>query len=80
MRGIEAGLHILLELPPGVDEAKVVERAAAAGVRVQGLADFTRAHPGPPALVLGYGLPSIRELREAVEVIASATAAWKIEC
>ncbi len=75
VRGIDAGLHILLELPAGVAEATVVERAAAAGVRVQGLADFTRAHPGPPALVLGYGLPSIRELREAVAVIASAAAA-----
>jgi GntR family transcriptional regulator/MocR family aminotransferase len=77
VRGIEAGLHVLLELPPGVDEAAVVERAGAAGVRVQGLADFTRSHPGPPALVLGYGLPSIRDLREAVEVIAGATAALR---
>jgi GntR family transcriptional regulator/MocR family aminotransferase len=75
VRGIDAGLHVLLELPPMAEEAKVVEQAAAAGVRVQGLADFTRAHPGPPALVLGYGLPSIRELREAVDVIASAAAA-----
>jgi GntR family transcriptional regulator/MocR family aminotransferase len=75
VRGIAAGLHVLLELPAGVAEAPVVERAAAAGVRVQGVADFTRLHPGPPALVLGYGLPTIRELREAVAVIANAAAA-----
>jgi GntR family transcriptional regulator / MocR family aminotransferase len=75
VRGIAAGLHVLLELPPGADEAAVVERAAAAGVRVQGLGEFTRAHPGPPALVLGYGLPSIRELREAVAVIADTLTA-----
>jgi GntR family transcriptional regulator/MocR family aminotransferase len=74
VHGIDAGLHVLLELPPGAAEAKVVERAAAAGVRVQGLTDFTRFHPGPPALVLGYGLPTIRDLREAVTVIAHATA------
>ena len=73
--GIAAGLHILLELPPGVAEAPVVEHAADAGVRVQGLGDFTRAHPRRPALVLGYGLPSIRELREAVAVIADGVAA-----
>jgi GntR family transcriptional regulator / MocR family aminotransferase len=72
VRGIAAGLHVLLELPAGVDEAAVVERAAAAGVRVQGLGDFTRAHPQPPALVLGYGLPTARELRKAVAVIADA--------
>jgi GntR family transcriptional regulator / MocR family aminotransferase len=75
VRGIAAGLHVLLELPPGVAEAGVVERAAAAGVQVQGLADFTRLRPGPPALVVGYGLPTIRELREAVAVIAGAAAA-----
>jgi GntR family transcriptional regulator/MocR family aminotransferase len=75
VRGIAAGLHVLLELPEGVEEAAVVENAVAAGVRVQGLRDFTRAHRGPPALVLGYGLPTVRELREAVDVIADACAA-----
>jgi GntR family transcriptional regulator/MocR family aminotransferase len=75
VRGIAAGLHVLLELPEGVEEAAAVENAAAAGVRVQGLGDFTRAHPGPPALVLGYGLPTVRELREAVAIIADACTA-----
>jgi GntR family transcriptional regulator/MocR family aminotransferase len=72
VRGIAAGLHVLLELPPGVEEPDVVARAGAAGVRVQGLSDFTRTHRGPPALVLGYGLPTVRELREAVAAIAAA--------
>jgi GntR family transcriptional regulator/MocR family aminotransferase len=75
VRGIAAGLHVLLELPAGADEAAVVGHCAGAGVRVQGLRDFTRAHPQPPALVLGYGLPTVRELREAVAVIADACAA-----
>jgi len=75
VRGIAAGLHVLLDLPDGIDEAAVVEAAAAAGVRVQGLRDFTRAHAGPPALVLGYGLPTVRELREAVAIIGGACAA-----
>jgi GntR family transcriptional regulator/MocR family aminotransferase len=73
--GIAAGLHILLELPPDVAEAPVVEHLAAAGVAVQGLADFTRASPRPPALVIGYGLPGVRDLRQAVATIAEATAA-----
>ena len=75
VRGIAAGLHVLLELPDGVEEAAAVEYAGTAGVRVQGVRDFTRTHPGPPALVLGYGLPTLRELREAVDVIADACAA-----
>jgi GntR family transcriptional regulator / MocR family aminotransferase len=71
VRGVAAGLHLLLELPPGVEEAGVVERAAARGVHVNGLAVFTRAHRQPPGLVLGYGLPGERELRTAVETIAA---------
>lgn len=72
VRGIAAGLHCVLELPAGTAEAEVVERAGRSGVHVQGLATFTRAHPQPPGLVLGYGLPSERELREAVVAIAAA--------
>lgn len=75
VRGIAAGLHLLLELPAGVEEATVVGGAAARGVRVQGLNDFTRAHPQPPAVVLGYGLAGVRELREAVRVIADVCGA-----
>ena len=74
VRGIAAGLHAVLELPDGVDEADVVERAKRAGVHVQGLATFTRTHAHPPSLVIGYGLPSERELRRAVEVIATVGA------
>ena len=72
VRGIAAGLHAVLELPDGAAEGEIVARAAAAGVHVQGLASFTRAHPQPPSLVLGYGLPGERELRQAVATIAAA--------
>lgn len=75
VRGVAAGLHALLELPDGCDEAAVVRACAADDVHLQGLADFTRVHRRGPALVLGYGLPSERELREAVAVIAAAAAA-----
>lgn len=74
VRGIAAGLHVVLELPPGAEEAVVTARAARQGVHVQGLGTFTRAHPQPPSLVLGYGLPSERQLRQAVEVIAASIA------
>ncbi len=72
VRGIAAGLHAVLELPAGAAEEEVVARARAAGVHVQGLASFTRSHAQPPSLVLGYGLPSERELRQAVAAIAAA--------
>ena len=75
VRGIAAGLHVVLELPPGSEEADVVERAKADGVHFQGLATFSRAHPQPPSLVLGYGLPSERQIRQAVATISGAVAA-----
>jgi GntR family transcriptional regulator / MocR family aminotransferase len=74
VRGVAAGLHALLELPPGSDEAAVVSACRVRDVHLQGLADFTRTHRREPALVLGYGLPSERQLREAVAVIAAAVA------
>jgi GntR family transcriptional regulator/MocR family aminotransferase len=75
VRGIAAGLHAVLELPPGSVEDEVVERAKRDGVHCQGLAAFTRAHPQPPSLVLGYGLPSERQIQQAVATIAAAVAA-----
>ncbi len=72
VRGIAAGLHVVLELPEDVAEDNVVAAAHAEGVHLQGLSTFVRAHPQPASLVLGYGLPGERELRQAVETIAAA--------
>ncbi|MFC5799634.1 PLP-dependent aminotransferase family protein [Streptomyces formicae] len=56
--GIAAGLHAVLELPPGT-EASVVQAAAWQGLALEGLARFR--HPATPAtrdaLVVGYGTP-----------------------
>ena len=38
--GVAAGLHLLLRLPPGTDEAAVVERLAGQRIRVRGLAEL----------------------------------------
>jgi GntR family transcriptional regulator/MocR family aminotransferase len=74
VRGIAAGLHAVLELPTGAAESTVVTAAANRGVHVHGLSTFTRRHPQPDGLVLGYGLPGERELRQAVTAIAAAVA------
>jgi GntR family transcriptional regulator/MocR family aminotransferase len=72
IRGIAAGLHVVLELPAGAMEEDVVDRAGQAGVHTYGLDTFTRTHAQPASLVLGYGLPGHRELRQAVDTIAAA--------
>jgi GntR family transcriptional regulator/MocR family aminotransferase len=57
--GIAAGLHVLLELPPGLDEDEIIARAAARhDLALEGLRAYG-AEPGPhrPALVIGYAAP-----------------------
>jgi DNA-binding transcriptional MocR family regulator len=74
VRGVSAGIQLYVELPPGCDEAAVVEAAAELGVAVEGVAPLRIAVGGPPALVLGFaGLPEHR-LVEAVRLLADATA------
>ncbi|WP_166350687.1 PLP-dependent aminotransferase family protein [Phytoactinopolyspora limicola] len=56
--GIAAGLHALVELPPGVDEAETVARAARHGLAIDGLTTYTApGHTRAPALVVGYSTP-----------------------
>lgn len=56
--GIAAGLHALVELPPGHREDQVIARASEHSLALEGLhayADAPQLHA--PALVVGYGTP-----------------------
>jgi GntR family transcriptional regulator/MocR family aminotransferase len=72
--GAAAGLHVVLELPPGTDETALVRAARERGVGVEPMAHH-RLEPrhAPPALLVGYartptpGLaPAVRELAATV--------------
>ncbi|MFI9080630.1 PLP-dependent aminotransferase family protein [Streptomyces sioyaensis] len=57
--GIAAGLHAVLELPPGTEQS-LVQAARWQGLALEGLSDFRDpAAPTPPrdALVVAYGTP-----------------------
>jgi GntR family transcriptional regulator/MocR family aminotransferase len=71
--GIAAGLHILIELPPGSDEPALTAAAEVHGVRVQPLHPM-RFTPGPPGLVLGYAGLTPTRLGEAVARLREAVA------
>ncbi|UOQ87857.1 PLP-dependent aminotransferase family protein [Agromyces endophyticus] len=78
--GLEAGLHCLLELPPGIAEAEVVREAADLGLRYGGLASYAAdgatAESRPPTMVVGYGAPPEHRFEHAIAaVIASIEAA-----
>ncbi|WP_189107810.1 MocR-like pyridoxine biosynthesis transcription factor PdxR [Streptomyces camponoticapitis] len=58
--GIAAGLHAVVELPPGTDERITIEAAAREGLAVEGLSVYRHPSvpPGRDALVVGYGAPT----------------------
>ena len=79
--GLEAGHHALLQLPAGVDEERVVAGAAAEGVAVRGLSDYrvtpddeAPREPLPPALVIGFGNVTTRQIREGIGVLGELCA------
>lgn len=70
-RGAAAGLHVMLELPSGSDEAAVVARCAAAGLWCEGVAGHREA-PGRSALVIGYGNLAEASIDAAVPLLVDA--------
>jgi GntR family transcriptional regulator/MocR family aminotransferase len=78
--GAAAGLHVLAWLPEDVDEVRVVDAAAAAGIAIGSLA-ARRIEPGPGGLIFGYGViaegavePGIERLAEIVAEVRGAAA------
>jgi GntR family transcriptional regulator/MocR family aminotransferase len=74
VEGIAAGMHVLLRLPPGVDDRAVAARAEERGVRVIPLSRFSLSGSNGGGLVLGYGRihehalePAVRDLSRAIE-------------
>ena len=73
--GLSAGLHCLLELPPGTSEERVSEEAARLGLRLAGLRSFRLQGTEwrhPPAMVVGYGAPPAHRFDEALGLVVRA--------
>ncbi|BCJ45613.1 GntR family transcriptional regulator [Actinoplanes ianthinogenes] len=71
VRGVAAGLHLLVELPDGVDDVALAERIRRTGVLVHPLS-WHRQLSGPPGLVLGYAAHPPDRLAEAAARIGQA--------
>jgi GntR family transcriptional regulator/MocR family aminotransferase len=80
LHGLAAGCHALLLLPDGTSERAVVASAATMGVRVNGLGNYRlvptgseiEPDPRPPALVLGFGNVSERQISRGIRTLAKA--------
>jgi GntR family transcriptional regulator/MocR family aminotransferase len=71
VRGAQAGLDLLLDLPAGTDAAAVVKQAERQDMLLGNLDDLRLvSEPGAPGLLLGYGNLSDRLVDEAVAVLA----------
>nr|WP_246852448.1 PLP-dependent aminotransferase family protein [Patulibacter sp. SYSU D01012] len=74
--GVAAGLHLVLRLPAGADEAAAAAACAAARIRVRPLGDWALdgVRDPAPALVLGYGWLAEPAIPAAVRALAAALA------
>jgi GntR family transcriptional regulator/MocR family aminotransferase len=73
--GIAAGLHAVVNLPPGMDAERIAAVALRRGMLVYPLSHFmTSAAPHGPALVIGYARLAPGQLEEAIQILASVIA------
>jgi GntR family transcriptional regulator/MocR family aminotransferase len=71
VHGADAGLDLLLELPPGSDATAIVASAGRQDMWLCSVDDLRfQSEPGTPGLVLGYGNLNDSVVDEAVAVLA----------
>ena len=69
--GVAAGLHLMVNLPPGTDEKEVVRAAQEKSIRVFGASDnWVRPRKDEPAIVLGYGCVTEPLIRQGIHELA----------
>ena len=72
--GDTAGLHVVLELPPGTAD-QVAAAARRRGVAVQTLHRYFAGPPSAEGLVLGYGGASVSQVGRACQLLRQIVAA-----
>jgi len=69
LRGLDAGLHVFLELVPEIDPQEVERRARQEGVIVSTLENFFIGQPTQQGLLLGYGGLDLDHIVRGAEVL-----------
>lgn len=70
--GDGSGTHVVLWPRKRVSEEAIVERAAALGVGVYGIAPYYLSHPARPGLMIGYARMREDDIREGIRRLAEA--------
>jgi GntR family transcriptional regulator / MocR family aminotransferase len=71
VRGLDAGLHLLLEVPPDHERALATELSAR-GLRVMAVGDCRLAATGPAGVLVGYGNLPAHRIPDVARTIAAA--------
>jgi GntR family transcriptional regulator / MocR family aminotransferase len=74
VEGVAAGLHVLIRLPPEVDDEAVALRSERRGVRVVPLSRYTHSDRAGGGLVIGYGRTHEASIPPAIRLLATALA------
>jgi len=69
--GTEAGMHLVVLLPEGIDDRQMARRAAARGVATVPLSTCYCGTVRSSGLVLGYGGANVAQIREGVRILES---------
>jgi GntR family transcriptional regulator / MocR family aminotransferase len=75
LRGLDAGLHVFLELEPGLDAPTIVARALEHGVVVSTVETYYIGCPLRHGLLLGYGGLELGQIADGARVLVDAIAA-----
>jgi GntR family transcriptional regulator/MocR family aminotransferase len=70
VEGIAAGMHLVLRLPPGIDDVAVAEDARRAGIRLPALSAFRIRPASSGGLVVGYGRLHESAVEPAMQALA----------
>jgi GntR family transcriptional regulator/MocR family aminotransferase len=70
--GAAAGLHLIAELPAGLDEHEVVSLSATRSIRVYPMRDYCFKASLRPALVFGYGSLAERQIGRGISQLVAA--------
>ncbi|MCP4427315.1 MAG: PLP-dependent aminotransferase family protein [Chloroflexi bacterium] len=69
-----AGLHVMLFLPPHMDEAKAVKRATAVGVGIYPGKPYHLERPSPPSILLGFSGLTETDIEEGIRRLGTVLA------
>lgn len=69
--GAEAGMHLTVLLPAGVNDVTISEQAAESGISVIPLSSCYLKPPATGGLILGYGGVGVRQIQEATAKLAA---------